>query len=213
MFCSKCGTETPDDSEFCRKCGKALGVVSTGGGAAAAMAPARIAEPEPKRSSRSSRIPLFLLIVLVMGLAGVWLHNSSTHTAPLPIAQSQPPQPQLHTQTTGDKAFTVNAIGSYYFTFEVPASAYNVNLKGHFSATGGTGNDINVVLLTDDDRVNWQNGHEIHALYNSGKVTQDTVNVMLPADAGKYCLVFNNKFSLLTPKAVQANVALTYYTR
>jgi zinc-ribbon domain len=47
MFCTKCGTDLPDDSRFCRSCGQTLGSVSTGGGAAAA--PARIATPaKPK---------------------------------------------------------------------------------------------------------------------------------------------------------------------
>jgi hypothetical protein len=95
----------------------------------------------------------------------------------------------------------------------VPAGAYNVNLRGHFSATGGLGNDIEAYLLTEDDLVNWQNGHTVNALYNSGRVTQKTVNVVLPADAGKYCLVFNNKFSFFVPKAVQTDVTLSYYTR
>jgi predicted nucleic acid-binding Zn ribbon protein len=30
MFCSQCGADFPDDSQFCRKCGRALSVVSTG---------------------------------------------------------------------------------------------------------------------------------------------------------------------------------------
>ena len=41
----------------------------------------------------------------------------------------------------------------------------------------------------------------------------ETVNVKLPDDAGKYYFVFNNKFSLVTPKAVQANLTMTCYTR
>jgi hypothetical protein len=49
VFCTKCGTDLPDDSRFCRSCGQTLGVVSTGGGAAAAVAPARIPLPKPKR--------------------------------------------------------------------------------------------------------------------------------------------------------------------
>jgi hypothetical protein len=39
MFCSKCGTETPDDSQFYRKCGKGLNApISTGGGTSVALA-------------------------------------------------------------------------------------------------------------------------------------------------------------------------------
>ena len=52
MFCSKCGTETPDDSQFCRKCGKALSVTSTSSEAAAAVAPAPVAA-KPKLKVRA----------------------------------------------------------------------------------------------------------------------------------------------------------------
>jgi hypothetical protein len=119
----------------------------------------------------------------------------------------------LHTTTTGDKAFTLNAGAATYFKFPVSAGAYNASLKGHFSATGGVGNDIEVFVMTEDDYVNWQNRHTVNTLYNSGKVTQETLNVTLPTDAGMYYLVFSNKSSWLVPRAVQANVNLTYYTR
>lgn len=128
-------------------------------------------------------------------------------------APTQPPQPRLYTQSTGDKAFTINAGAYYILKFEAPPGSYSETLKGHFSATGGMGNDVEVYVVTEDDLVNLQNGHQVHSLYDSGRVTQETMDVNLPTGGGKYCLVFSNKFSLLTPKAVQSNLTHTYYTR
>jgi hypothetical protein len=207
MFCLTCGTDLPNDSRFCRSCGQTQTAVSTGGGAAAA--PARIPTPASKPQNKTT-IGIVAGLLVIVALAGVWYVQNSSRQ-PIPTATT--PQPRLYTQSMGDKAFTVNAGGAQYFIFEAPAGAFSVNLKGHFAATGGTGNDIEVYLLTADDLVNWQNGHTVHTLYNSGRVTQETLNVVLANDAGKYCLVFNNKFSFLTPKAVQADIALTYHTR
>ena len=212
MFCSKCGTDHSDDSRFCRKCGQTLGVVSTGGGAAAAMAPAP-AQREERSASRVRRIPLFVGIVLLICLIAAWVQNWRTTEALITNQNSQSSQPRLHTQVTGDKAFTIPAGSTYFFIFDVPSGAYNVSIKGRFSATGGSGNDIIGMLLTADDYENWRTGHNFQTLYNSGQVTQETVNVKLPNDAGKYYFVFNNKFSFFTPKAVQANLTMTCYTR
>ena len=180
--------------------------------AGAAVAPARI--PGAAQQKRSSSLSVWVVGLVLLGVVGTVWFIQNANSKPLPSRQTaQTHQPQLHAQATGDKAFTVNAGGAYYYKFQVPAGAYSVALKGHFSATGGSGNDIEAYLVTEDDLVNWQNGHTVHTLYNSGRVTQETVNVALPSDAGKYCLVFNNKFSLLTPKAVQTDVTFSYYTR
>jgi hypothetical protein len=56
---------------------------------------------------------------------------------------------------------------------------------------------------------NWRNHHHVTALYNSQKVTQGTIDLILP-HAGKYHVVFNNGFSVFTPKAVEANLMLEY---
>ena len=100
-------------------------------------------------------------------------------------------------------------MGSTYYPITVPADATNVSVDGHFTATGGLGNDIEVYVLTEDNFVNFKNGHPSPTLYNSGKVTQDSISVTLPA-SGNYYLVFNNNFSLLTPKAVQASATLHF---
>jgi hypothetical protein len=111
-----------------------------------------------------------------------------------------------------DTAFVVGASGYTYEGFTVPSGATQVKLQGHFVATGGSGNDIEAYVLTEDGFANWKAGHSANTFYNSGRVTQDTLNVSLPADAGKYYLLFSNKFSWLTPKGVQtSDMKLTFY--
>ena len=94
--------------------------------------------------------------------------------------------------------------------FEIPSGSFNETFKGHFSTTGGSGNDIQVLIFAADDFVNWQNRHDAKTFYNSGRVTQDTLNVSLPAGGGLYYVVFNNRFSLLSPKDVEAHITLSY---
>ena len=114
------------------------------------------------------------------------------------------------TRPIGESAFTVPARGAKQYEFAVPRGASTVILEGHFAATGGPRNSIEVWVMTDDQFVNWTNRHPLKAIYNSQKVTQGTINVVLPADAGVYHIVFNNEFSVLTPKAVEANLTLRY---
>lgn len=212
MFCTRCGTDLPDDSVFCRKCGHALGQAhNVDAGAAAAPA----LEPE-----KPKRVGLYLVIGLALGVLIVaWLVNQGTQDKARPNRPAAafqvpppPPQPQLHKVTIGSGAITVNAGGYLYFTLSVPAGATNVRIEGRFSATGGSGNDIEVFVITDDGFTNWKNGHSTPTYYNSGKVTVGEVNAVLPDGAGTYYLVFNNNFSLVTPKAVQESLSLTYYS-
>jgi hypothetical protein len=64
--------------------------------------------------------------------------------------------------------------------------------------------------MNDDQFVNWANQHPLRVIYNSQRVTQGTVKVTLPPDGGAYQVVFNNEFSILTPKAVEASLVLKY---
>ncbi len=76
MVCAKCGSDLPGDSHFCPGCGQILGVVSVGGGAAAAVAPARIPAPEPKSSPTVwSVVGVVLLLAL---LAASWYLQKRT---------------------------------------------------------------------------------------------------------------------------------------
>ena len=59
--------------------------------------------------------------------------------------------------------------------------------------------------------VNSQNGHSAATYHNSGRVTQANIAATLPGP-GTYYLFFNNKFSMMTPKAVVANATVNYNT-
>jgi len=83
----------------------------------------------------------------------------------------------------------------------------NPRLEGTFSATGAR-NDIEVTVLDDMQYQNWQNRRRFEATYESGRVTNGTIGVDLAP--GTWWLVFSNRFSLLSNKAVTADVALCY---
>lgn len=228
MFCPKCGKELPDDSQFCVKCGHAMPVAESSPVphdpvpsvpvAPAAVPPpvAPIAPAAPAMAQPSGGgkwgwklVGVVFVIVLLWALAkGVSSLSHNTGGTGSGSALSQI-VPQARTQTIVDGALTVAARGSTYYPITVPADATAVSVDGHFTATGGIGNDIEVYVLTEDNFVNFKNGHPSPTLYNSGKVTQDSISVTLPA-SGNYYLVFNNNFSLLTPKAVQATATLHF---
>lgn len=211
MFCSKCGVDLPEDSQFCRKCGQAQSVAPTSAGAAAAVAPARIRVATlPPKNNTAKWVLGLLALLFICGL--VW--QMSLHAFDYSHTAAQTPPLQQHKLSMPKGAFTVRQLSTSNYRFVVPAGASDVTMKGHFTATGGSGNDIEVVVISEDEFVNWQNGHlPTHPLYNSGKVTQGSINLTLPADAATYYVVFNNKFSIISPKAVEANIDVNFYTR
>lgn len=122
----------------------------------------------------------------------------------------EPARPLPHVVPITNGAIVVNA-GSYsWYTLIVPPNVTTVNIMGRFTASGGSGNDTVVYILDEDGFVNFKNGHPANTYYNSGKVTQANIAAVLPDIAATYYLVFDNRFSAITPKAVQVNAVLRY---
>jgi hypothetical protein len=117
---------------------------------------------------------------------------------------------QLRTAKIVDTAFTVGSHNRQAFKFEVPSDATDVKVTGHFTATGGADNSIEVFLTNKDGIVNLNNHHRYKTFYFSGRVTNDSIKVGLPTGADTYYLVFDNTFALIIPRAVQANATVTY---
>ena len=97
-------------------------------------------------------------------------------------------------------------------TVAVTAAMQNPSVEGNFTASGGN-NDIEVLVLEESQYMNWQNGHKFDATYSSGRVTAGKLNVQLPQGPGTYYVVFSNRFSYITNKAVIADVKLQYNQR
>lgn len=101
------------------------------------------------------------------------------------------------------RSIVVPASNYWSMPLNVPAQGFRI--KGRFEAQGGTGNDIEMFVLDADGLENWKNGHTVNAFFNSGRLTVKSFDFML--GQGQYFVVFNNKFSWMTPKAV----TITFY--
>lgn len=88
----------------------------------------------------------------------------------------------------------------------------HVNVSGRFTAPGGSGNNIEVLLVDEDNYTNWKGRHEFKALYKSGRTTVANVEVPI-SDSGVYYLVFNDNISLISSKTVNADLKLDYEKR
>jgi hypothetical protein len=159
----------------------------------------------------------FLLVPVVLLLLIAGLYFATKPRPPkIPQMYSTPdvpyvrPQPQPHSIPITNGALTVAAGNLSWYTFVVPPNASAVQVQGHFTATGGMGNDIIAYVTDDDGLVNLRNGHQARVYYNSQKVTQSEISAVLPNAPVTYYLVFDNRFSLITPKAVAVNATLSY---
>lgn len=100
--------------------------------------------------------------------------------------------------------------GQYqYYQFIVLPDAYNDQLSGNFTASGGSGNNIVVLVMGSTDFVNWQNHHDVSPYYNSGQVTTNRFSLSLPSN-DVYYLVYSNTFSTLSSKTVNTQVNFVY---
>jgi len=214
LGCSKCGATLPDEAQFCLKCGHPVSLP--------AKEPAKIEEPfvevaHPRAKKR--RIVLWVVLGLFL-VAILW-----TATSDNPFAQGiQELVGWKHDQTILDTPFSVSAHNFRYYKFALPEGSTNVSIVGQFTASSadkkagsakpntGESQDsaVEVCVLSEPAFAVWQNGYATSSVYESGRVSQGTMQAELPAGAGVYYLIFNNKFSPKAIKSVNATVVLRY---
>jgi hypothetical protein len=228
LACSKCGVALPAEAQFCLKCGKPVSMPSkqaaSGGQGFVVQAP-QTALPRSKR--KRWRIALWIVLCLVF-VGIVW-----TATSDNPFAQGlqeltgfKHDQAILETETP----FTVAAHSFRYYKFALPEGSTHVSIVGQFhvvnaasagkqnstgkSSDAGANNKIDdsieVYVLSEPAFAIWQNGYVTSSVYESGNVSEGTLQSELPMGAGIYYLVFSNKTAPKITKNVTASILLRY---
>jgi hypothetical protein len=109
----------------------------------------------------------------------------------------------------GGQPFVVEA-GSWVIAWQGEVNdVEDPHLVGSYSASGGAGNDIVVMVGTPIDVQNALSGHPAQLLYQSAKLSAGTFDVPLPGP-GPYAIAFTNRFSVVSAKLVNADLALAY---
>ena len=158
---------------------------------------------EPKHSTKT-----LLLILVIAGVIGiVWVSRSSMQRASEPYAPSV--IATKHTEKIGSSTFVVAAGKVFYFRIPIN-DVRDIRIAGHFLALGGQGNDIDVVLADEPNFGLWMDGQQAKVYYQSGRATSGDIDVQLPALNATYYLAFNNRFSVLSAKTINADLNLYY---
>jgi len=108
-----------------------------------------------------------------------------------------------------DATIGVDSRSHEAYALTVDQAQRDAHIVGSFRASGGMGNDIRVFVMREDDYINWANGHATSALYSSGQLTTSSFDIG-PLSPGRYRVVFDNTFSMLSRKNVYTQVALKY---
>jgi hypothetical protein len=157
-----------------------------------------------------------VVVLLVVGGGGYFALSSAgvslvqVRTVTMTTVTSSTTQtstPVSSNAVNGDISVSPGQYAEYQIT--VPDGASDAQLTGSFLASGGSGNDIVVLVMDQTNFVNWENGHQVSTYYDSGQVTTSSFMVSLPS-SGTYFLVYSNQFSTFSSKSVNTQANLTY---
>jgi hypothetical protein len=222
MTCLTCGTQLPEEAKICLQCGEQIST------------PNDYANPGKNRKRATKGAVVFAILgacacvlaafaVLPEILKGRSQTQTPTpvtggpalYSAPKPTLTPTPtpmPSPVWKTETyeIDIKAIGLQPDQMWWHPLLVKNDWRNARLVGKFIAQGGEKNDIEAVVTNEEGLVNWRKNylHRPKAWYKSGRVTEDTIKVPLPA--GQSYFVFNNRFSASANKTVRFNLRIEY---
>jgi hypothetical protein len=156
-----------------------------------------------------------LCIAVVMVIS----KTKSTAAATDEWPSSLPPKPSLsttprvrytsETEQIASGQVVVPHSGQVFYRITITPEMGVGVVIGNFTAAGGSGNDVDGIIASEEEYTNWINGHQARAFWSTpGKATTGSFNVRL--GPGTYYLALSNRFSLRTDKYVALNATLAY---
>jgi hypothetical protein len=128
-----------------------------------------------------------------------------TTLATVPVASAQQQTESSVVQST----FQVEAAKANSIQFKLSAYYRDGRVAGNALAKGGSGNDIRVLILTEQQFQVWTRSTHPQALYDSGQRQSVVLSVPLN-DPGTYYVVFDNRFSARSAKNIQADIRFVH---
>jgi hypothetical protein len=210
LQCSKCAATLPEEAQFCLKCGTPVNTPS--------KEITRVEfVPKLSRPRYKRRAFWWVLLAIVLG-AFLWAISSDN-----PLAEAfQELIGSKHDQAILETPFSIPAHNFRYYKFSLPEGSTHIAIVGQFAASPKSdnarrlpdkeadSNNIEVYVLSESAFAIWQKGYGTSSVYESGRVSQGTLQADLPVGAGIYYLVFSNKFATRVDKDVNATILLRY---
>lgn len=113
------------------------------------------------------------------------------------IACAQDPEPQRETLFSGQ--VQVGPGQRYQLPFATQSNFRNARIAGNVHAQGGSGNDIRVFVTRGQSLI-----------YDSGRRRSVVMSVDF-SEPGNYVLIFDNSFSVVSPKVVSGTISLVHW--
>lgn len=197
--CPFCAESIQDAAIVCKHCNRELPVSQAS--AASARPPAPLPAAPPTKASWTYHRNLMGLLVLVVLLGVFRAAVRSPAGLPGVIGGVVPMLPRI--TTVGDEsALTIPAGGVQTWKWQVDAMRPRCLVTGRILGISGGERDVDVLVMNEDDYINWSNRHAAHTLFQSGKKTAITLGVPV-VGVGYYRLAVSNAFSVFTPKVIQ----------
>jgi hypothetical protein len=115
--------------------------------------------------------------------------------------------PTVHTQNIIKGSIVGKAdYYRYYNHFPTSPNSSKNSVVGKFSGSGESGNDMSVLIMTQNEHANYAEGKPARYYYNSGKIRMSGFVVNLPSGYKDYVIVFDNTFSTETDKEISATL-------